>query len=245
MTTDMKKASSEVLANADAVAMRMAELLIDAIETCPEQKARIALSGGSTPKRLFEILAQPDMAKKIDWSRVEIFYGDERHVPVTHDDSNHKMAQSLLLSKVSLPASQIHPMPTSSSAKEDAATYQSILQKSYGSDTLEPGRPLFDVVMLGLGTDGHTASLFPGEEVLDNDRDWVSISAPKTAPHDRLTLTYKAIQSSRLVVFLITGENKVPMLKRLKQADDTIPSGRIKSDGKILILSDRAAAGEG
>ena len=244
MTTDMRHAAVEVLKDSEAVAMEMAKLLIATVKEKREGKVRIALSGGSTPKQLFAILARPEMAQQVDWSRVEIFYGDERHVPEGHADSNHASARTLLLSKVSIPADQVHPMPTDTTAKGDAARYQSVLEKAYGSTTLEAGRPLFDIVMLGLGTDGHTASLFPGEPVLEEKKAWVSIAAPSTAPHERLTLTYPAIASSALVVFLVTGENKVPMLARLRQGDGSIPSGRIVSEGKILILADRAAAGE-
>lgn len=244
MTTDMRHAIVDVLEDADAVAMKMAELFIRTVKEKPEGKVRIALSGGSTPKKLFTILARPEIAQQVDWSRVELFYGDERYVPEGHADSNHASARELLLSKVSIPAGQVHPMPTETNAVEDAARYQATLQKSYGADVLEKGRPLFDIVMLGLGTDGHTASLFPGEAILEEKKAWVGVSAPKTAPHERLTLTYPAIASSALVVFLVTGENKVPMLARLRQGDGSIPSGRIVSEGKILILADRAAAGE-
>ncbi len=244
MTTDMRHAIVDVLETADAVAMKMAELFIRTVKEKAEGKVRIALSGGSTPKKLFTILARPDMAGQVDWSRVELFYGDERYVAEGHADSNHASARELLLSRVSIPAGQVHPMPTATTAAEDAARYQATLQKSYGATELEPGRPLFDLVMLGLGTDGHTASLFPGEPVLDEKKAWVGVADPSTAPHERLTLTYPAIASSALVVFLVTGENKVPMLARLRQGDGSIPSGRIVSEGKILILADRAAAGE-
>ncbi|MXV44003.1 6-phosphogluconolactonase [Saccharibacter sp. 17.LH.SD] len=244
MTTDMRHAQFETLPDGDAVAARMAELFIDAIQKRPGERIRIALSGGSTPKKLFSILAKPEIAKKVDWKRVEIFYGDERHVPVGNADNNHTTATTLLLSKVPVPDSQIHAMPTSGEVQEDAAQYQRIMEASYGNKTLEKGRPFFDLVMLGLGTDGHTASLFPGEPVLDEKSAWVSVSSPKTAPHARLTLTYPAIASSREIVFLVTGENKVPMLRRLREGDSSIPSGRIVSEGKILVLADRAATGE-
>lgn len=247
MTTDIRHAECEILPDNDAVALRMAEILIKAIDSklaSGAPMARIALSGGSTPKRLFEILARPEMAKRVDWKRVELFYGDERHVPAGHADSNHTMATGALLSHIDIPPSQVHPVPTSGTAEEDARRYQEELQKAYGSDHLEKNRPLFDVVMLGLGPDGHTASLFPGQPVLKEKNLWVSTSAPTTAPHERVTLTYPAIASSDLVVFLITGKGKVPMLKRLREGDPEIPASHITSDGRILILADRAAAGE-
>lgn len=248
MTTDIRHAEVEILPDNDAVAMKMAEILIEAIDkklASGAPLARIALSGGSTPKRLFEILARPEVARRIDWKRVDLFYGDERHVPDGHPDSNHTMALDTLLSHVPLPIAQVHPVPTSGTPAEDAALYQQELQKAYGSDTLEKGRPLFDVVMLGLGPDGHTASLFPEQPVLSEKNLWVSTAAPTHVPHERVTLTYPAIASSDLVVFLITGAGKVPMLKRLREGDPSIPASHITSDGRILILADRAAVGEG
>lgn len=243
MTIDMRHAEFDVLSDVDAVAMRMAELFIQTVQSRPGKRIRIALSGGSTPKRLFAILAQPEMVAKIDWKRVELFYGDERHVPVGHADSNHTVAQELLLSKVPLPASHIHAMPTDGQATSDAQKYQRLMEASYGSSELKKGEPFFDLVMLGLGTDGHTASLFPGEAVLEERKAWVSVATPKTAPYERLTLTYPAIASSRQIVFLVTGANKVPMYERLHKGDSSIPSGRIVSEGKILVLADREAAG--
>ncbi|MDF7674297.1 6-phosphogluconolactonase [Acetobacteraceae bacterium ESL0697] len=240
----MQHASSHVFDNAGMVAVIMADWFIRVVRDCKEPKVRIALSGGSTPRQLFEILAQPSAAKEIDWSRVEIFYGDERHVPYDNPDSNHKMAMETLLSKVPLPPAQIHPIPVSGKVEDDAASYQETLQKAYGSDVLLPGKPLFELVMLGLGADGHTASLFPGQDVLNDQKDWVGVARPDTVPHERITLTYPAIASSRLIVFLVTGDSKVWMLRRLMAGDETIPSGRITSEGDIVILADRDAAGE-
>ncbi|QDH15545.1 6-phosphogluconolactonase [Oecophyllibacter saccharovorans] len=247
MTTDIRHAEVEILPDNDAVAEKMAEILIEAIRrklASGAPVARIALSGGSTPKRLFEILARPDMAGRIDWKRVELFYGDERHVPAGHADSNHTMALQTLLSHVPIPPGQVHPVPTAGTPAQDAALYQQALQKAYGSDVLQKGRPLFDVVMLGLGPDGHTASLFPDQPVLGEKNLWVSTAAPTHVPHERVTLTYPALASSDLVVFLITGKGKVPMLKRLREGDPSIPAAHVTSDGRILILADRAAAGE-
>ncbi|MBS1061895.1 6-phosphogluconolactonase [Gluconobacter wancherniae] len=244
MTTDMRHAVVETLPDSEAVALRMADLLIRGVEAKTDGPFRVALSGGSTPKRLFEILAKPSVAKLLPWDRIEIFYGDERHVPETHADSNHAVSNAVLISQVPIPAANVHPMPTSATVAEDAISYQRTLQQAYGATILEPGRPLFDLVMLGLGTDGHTASLFPGEPVLSEKDAWVSTAAPKTAPHERVTLTYPAIHSSALVVFLVTGASKVEMLRRLREGDPSIPSGSVTSEGRIIILADRAATGD-
>lgn len=243
MTADMRHAALEIMQDADAVALRMAELFIESVNAHPNRHVRIALSGGSTPKRLFAILAEPEMSKKVDWSRVELFFGDERHLPEGHPDRNQTTAENLLISKVPVPKEQVHIMHSGhgGGAVRDAAAYQEHLQSIYGKETLEVGKPLFDLIMLGMGADGHTASLFPETAVLDEKTAWVSTSVPKIAPYARLTLTYPAIASSALIVFLITGKDKAPMLKRLREADATIPSGRITSEGKILILADQAA----
>lgn len=245
MITDIRSATLETLPDSEAVALRMADLLVEGILAKADGPFRVALSGGSTPKRLFEILATPSRAKLIPWERVEIFYGDERHVPEGHADSNHTVSQSVLLSRVSIPARNVHAIPTAATVEEDAEAYEKTLQTAYGATELDPKRPLFDLVMLGLGTDGHTASLFPGQPVLKEQTAWVGVAAPSTAPYERITLTYPAIQSSALVVFLVTGASKVEMLERLVEGDSSLPSARVTSEGRIIILADRAAVGEG
>lgn len=243
MTTDMRHADFDIMPDADSVARKMAGIFVGTVDAHPDRPVRIALSGGSTPKRLFEILASADMKDRVDWSRVELFYGDERHLPAGHKDRNHTMAEAVLLSKLPVAADQVHAVPASGTVMEDARAYEQVLQKAYGSTRLEKDRPLFDLVMLGMGGDGHTASLFPGQPVLEETQKWVSVAQPRTAPYERITLTYPAIASSALVVFLITGESKTEMLGRLRAGDKTIPAGRITSEGKILVLADQAAAG--
>ncbi|MBF0890203.1 6-phosphogluconolactonase [Gluconobacter sp. LMG 1744] len=244
MTTDIRTATLETLPDSEAVALRMADLFIEGVLAKTDGLFRVALSGGSTPKRLFEILATPSRAKLVPWERVEIFYGDERHVPEGHADSNHTVGQSVLLSHVPVPAQNVHAIPTGDTVEADAQAYEKTLRTSYGATELDPKRPLFDLVMLGLGTDGHTASLFPGQPVLKERKAWVGTAAPSTAPYERITLTYPAIQSSALVVFLVTGASKVEMLERLVEGDSSIPSARVTSEGRIVILADRAAVGE-
>ncbi|QDH17309.1 6-phosphogluconolactonase [Swingsia samuiensis] len=243
MTTDIRNAQFETLSDSEAVARRMADLLIEGIRSKKDGNFRVALSGGSTPKRLFELLAAPETAKQIPWERLEIFYGDERHVPDGHPDSNFAVSDETLLRKVNIPAGNIYKIPTDKTVQEDAKIYQDTLQKVYGSQSFNKNKPLFDIVMLGLGTDGHTASLFPGQSVLKEKDAWVGTCAPQTAPYERITLTYPALESSELVVFLVTGASKVEMLKRLREGDLSLPSANVTSNGRILILADRAAAG--
>ncbi|WP_084367362.1 6-phosphogluconolactonase [Neokomagataea thailandica] len=193
MTTDIRNASLETLVDSEAVALRMAELLIEGVQAKTDGLFRVALSGGSTPKRLFELLASEPYRSRVAWDRLQIFYGDERHVEVGHKDANQTVAQAVLLRHVPVPAENVFPIPTGATVSADAAVYEKSLKAVYGADTLEKGRPLFDLVMLGLGTDGHTASLFPGQPVLHETKAWVGVAAPEIAPYERITLTYPAI----------------------------------------------------
>src|SRR5262249_28498438 len=128
----------------------------------------VCCSGGSTPRRLYELLAQPPVAKAFPWSRVHWFWGDERFVPHDRPDSNYGMVRALLLSKVPIPAGHIHPVPVDGlTPQQGADAYEKILRDYCGAEALDAGRPLFDVTLLGVGDDGHTASLLPGDPALE------------------------------------------------------------------------------
>jgi 6-phosphogluconolactonase len=202
---------------------------------------RIALSGGTTPKAMFDVLAQPEY-KHLDWARVQLFWGDERFVPPDHPDSNYGAARARLLSKIKIPDGNVHPIPTDGAPAEAAARYQHILQTAYGAETLEPGRPLFDIVFLGLGEDGHTASLLPGQAVLQETTKWVSEVA-EGRPETRITLTYPALESAALVAFLVTGAAKKDILARARAGDPSLPAGRLHPLGEVIWFADRAAGG--
>src|SRR5579875_3761499 len=126
----------------------------------------LCLSGGSTPKALYQRLAEPPYRDAFPWARTHLFWGDERFVPHDHELSNYRMVKEALLDHAPIPAENIHPIPTDGEVKAAAAAYQRTLQSFYGSDGLDPAKALFDVNLLGLGPDGHTASLFPGTETL-------------------------------------------------------------------------------
>nr|WP_321984747.1 6-phosphogluconolactonase [uncultured Lichenicoccus sp.] len=244
--TDVAEGQEWILPDAPAVARRVAEFLFEqarAKEAVGEAPYVIALSGGSTPKRLYEILAAAPFASGFPWSRVELFFGDERFVPADDADSNYNMVNRALLSHVPVPSERVHRMPTEGDPAEAARTYQRDLQAVYGSETLKPGRPLFDVVLLGLGENGHTASLFPGTAVLEERNAWVSSCTPHDAPHRRLTLTYPAIHSSAYVLFLVTGAGKAEVLGKVRDRDPAQPSSQITSEGELVWVLDEAAAG--
>jgi 6-phosphogluconolactonase len=199
--------------------------------------ARIALSGGSTPKAMFDALA----TMNLDWSQTHLFWGDERFVPPQHPDSNYGMTNSRLLSKILIPAANVHPIPTDGTPADAADRYQLLLRSIYGSTRLGPARPLFDITVLGLGEDGHTASLLPGESVLDERTRWVS-AVSHGRPETRITLTYPALESSAIVAFLVAGAAKRDVMARARAGDAALPAGRLKPQGELIWFTDDAAS---
>ena len=208
-----------------------------------EGRFSIALSGGSTPKRLYQLLAEPKRVTRFAWDRVHWFWGDERFVPPDHADSNERMVRDALLSHVPVPAENIHPVPTVGLTPAEAATaYARTLKAYYGAEDLSAEKPLFDVVLLGLGDDGHTASLFPGAAALAETTAWTA-AVIGAKPEPRITLTYPALAASRDVVFLVAGTAKTAMVKAIFAGED-YPAGRVTTQGRMTWMLDKAAAGE-
>lgn len=224
----------EALADADALARRAADLMLAAAHATDGPFA-VALSGGSTPKRLYALLA----TLPFPWARTHWFWGDERFVPPDDPASNYRMTREAMLSHVAVPAGHVHPVPTVGLTPEAAAVqYEATLKAFRGDD-----RPLFDIVLLGLGTDGHTASLFPGKPMLDERRRWVGATDdPQGAP--RITLTYPALESSRETIFLVAGADKKDRLREVLDGDRRLPAARLQPHGTLRILADRAATGD-
>ncbi len=235
--------STEILADGETLARRAAQFLVEAANEAPDRPFAVALSGGSTPRRLYQIVAE-EHRDSFPWARTHLFFGDERFVPADSPDSNYRMAVEAMLNRVPVPPANIHRMPTDGDPRDAAKRYEALLKSYYRSESLDSTRPLFDVVLLGLGDNGHTASLFPGTEVLENALDWVAPCVPLDAPNTRLTLTYPAIACSRHVVFLVAGAGKKEALARVRAGDITQPASRITSIGRVTWLLDRAAAGE-
>jgi 6-phosphogluconolactonase len=226
--------------DAETLAHRAAEWLCErALATCRD--LAMCLSGGSTPRRLYEVLAQPPIAARMPWSRIHWFFGDERFVPLDHPDSNFRMAREALLSRAPIPQANIHPVPTDRSSPQDAAlAYEKVLKSFYGADSIDTGKPLFEVTLLGLGEDGHTASLFPGDPALQERRHWVvAVTGARDQP--RVTLTYPALDSSAEAAFLVTGASKRDILGRVRRGDGTLPAARIQPAGHLHWFVDRAA----
>ncbi len=203
---------------------------------------RIALCGGATPQPLYRLLGSGRWKARINWSRFEVFWGDERCVPHDAADSNYGEAHRLWLSQVPIPPAQIHPMPTQGAPEACAQSYEALLQKHYGSPQLSPHKPLFDVVLLGVGDNGHTASLMPGSAVLHERARWVAAVRPGM-PQLRLTLTYPVLASARAVSFVATGASKQRIVQKVREGDPGLPAAAVRSEGELFWFLDRPCAG--
>jgi 6-phosphogluconolactonase len=225
----------EVLADADAVAKKAAELIAAEARDAVAARGRfvMAVSGGHTPWVMLRALADQD----VPWKNVHIFQVDERVAPEGDADRNLTHLRASLLEHAPLPAGQIYAMPVEMTDLQSAAAkYAAELERIAGA------QPVLDLIHLGLGPDGHTASLVPGDPVLEvKDRD-VAVTGVYQG-RNRLTLTYPVINRARLILWLVTGSEKVPMYKRLLTADQSIPAGRVLQKNAVL-LADRAAAGK-
>jgi 6-phosphogluconolactonase len=233
------KTHIEAAPDAEAVAHKAAAWIVGlAAET--GGRFAVCLSGGSTPRRLYQLLAGPPYADRMPWHRVHCFWGDERFVPWDHPDSNYRMARTALLSRAPIPAENIHGIETTGTPADAARDYERVLKSFCGTETPDPERPLFDVLLLGLGPDGHTASLFPGSGVLDERARWVA-EVVGARPEARITLTYPALDSSRQVAFLVVGADKRAMLNRALAGDPALPAARLNPVGDLTWFVDAAA----
>jgi 6-phosphogluconolactonase len=205
-----------------------------------ESRCSLVLSGGNTPRRTYQELST--RADELDWSRVHIYWGDERCVPHAHPDSNYRMAYETLLSKVPLPGSNIHPMACDPTPEEGARAYEDSLRRLFPDADV----PRFDLVLLGLGGDGHTASLFPGTRALDEEQHWVVANRVEKLDTWRLTLTLPVLNAARAVMFLAEGSEKSAILKEILEGSGaSYPAQRIQPmDGSVHWFIDRAAGAE-
>lgn len=223
-----------ILDDAGAVAREAARFLVEEAGRAIAARGRfsLALSGGSTPWRMLEGLEPGDLP----WEQVDIFQVDERVVPAGSDERNLTHLEASLVARVPVPGSQVHAMPVEAEDLERAARdYATRLAARTG----EPAT--LDVVHLGMGADGHTASLVPGDAVLDVDHADVAVTATPYQGSRRMTLTYPVLNRARAILWLLTGSGKAQMLRRLRDGDTSIPAGRV-SQARAVVFADRAAA---
>jgi 6-phosphogluconolactonase len=232
-----------VFEDPEALSRGAAEFFIRLAQEAVAARGRfsVALAGGGTPRRTYEHLTLPPFRDRVDWARIHVFWGDERCVDRSDPRSNARMAQEALLAHVPIPAEQVHPMDCHPSPEEGARRYEALLRAWFG------GEPRFDLILLGLGEDGHTASLFPGDPALTETKR--GVAAVYVAPHDlhRLTLTAPLINQARVVAFLVAGAAKAAVVRAVLQGPQDplrLPAQLIDPEpGELHWLLDKAAAG--
>jgi 6-phosphogluconolactonase len=254
--------SSDSTALMEAAALRIATACDEAIAA--RGRFTFALSGGSTPRGLYELLASEAFATRarhmhhlkhashgshvsIDWSRVEFFWGDERCVPPDHPDSNYRMARESLLERIAADPARVHRMRGEELPERGAAAYEALLHDCFA---VAPGGPppVFDLILLGMGADGHTASLFPGTAALGERTRWVVDNRAEPSGMERLTLTFPVLNAASNVLFLVSGADKAARVKQVLERTpgaDALPASRIQPvRGQLEWMLDRAAASQ-
>ncbi|MBI5957627.1 MAG: 6-phosphogluconolactonase [Chloroflexi bacterium] len=230
-----------------ALTRRAAEMITAlAAEIVPVQgRFSMGLSGGSTPRALFTLLASDDYAQRIPWSGVHVFWGDERCVPPDHTESNYRMAREALLDHVPIPAENIHRVRAELSPAEAAQDYEQTLRSFFAAES-DQTPPRFDLLLLGMGDDGHTASLFPHTAALHEHTRWVIENRVEKLNTWRITLTVSAINAAAQVLFLVIGSSKATVLRDVLHGPyqpGHYPSQRIGPiNGRLIWLLDAAAA---
>ena len=227
----------------EALSLAAARLIAEEARRAAEARDRfdLLLSGGETPGRTYQLLGEEPIRSTVPWQAVQVFWGDERYCPHDHPLSNFGMVRRLLLERVPLAEAQIHPVPYDKNPHESARKYQRLLQGYFHGSS-----PRFDLVLLGLGEDGHTASLFPGTAVLKEQSRWVCEVYVAEQDIYRITVTAPLVNQARTVAFLVSGSAKAAILHQVLHGmydPQQIPAQLIfPSEGRLLWLADRDAA---
>lgn len=231
-----------------AAAEELVSLILDSVSE--RGRFAIALSGGSTPRILYTLLADT-YSDQIPWDSVHIFWGDERYVPKNHKDSNYGMADRALVSKVPIPSQNVHRIQTKAETPDKAASsYERVLREFFHSAQADESIPTFDLTLLGVGNDGHTASLFPGDPVLEERDRWVAAvdASPEAHPRERITLTLPVINRSRNVFFIASGSKKRKVVKSIieNKADaiELYPAAMVRPIEKTVWFVDAEVVNE-
>jgi len=237
------KSDIRIFKDLEVLSRHAADLFVDQAKSAVNARGRflVTLNGGGTPTRLFQLLGN-DYKEKVDWSKTHIFWGDERCVPYDDPGSSYGQARNAFLSHVDIPASNIHPVNTSLNPPEAAIDYANILH-GFAASSLE--FPRFDLVLLGMGEDGHTASLFPGSKVQVNEPVVAVTANYQDRPANRVSLTQLVFNQAHAVVFMATGEKKAVTLAEVlsdRYKPELYPAQRIDlKDGQLIWLVDEAA----
>ncbi len=242
-------ANIQIAPNANALCLAAAEAVAASVEAAVREKGSctVVLSGGSTPKSLYALLADDaSWRARMPWEKISVFWGDERHVPPEHPESNYRMAYEAMLSKVPLPTANIHRIKSEyANAEQAAQEYEHTLQAFF---QLAPDQyPRFDLVLLGLGPEAHTASLFPGTQALHEQQRLVVASWVGKFDTERITMTAPALSNAARIIFLVSGEEKALPLKAVLEGryePEQLPAQLIQPrHGQLLWLVDEAAGG--
>ncbi len=234
----------QILEDTKALAQAAADHFVAASEEAIENRGRfmVALSGGSTPQEAYSRLSNPVLATKVSWRNVHLFWGDERCVPANHPDSNYRMARKTMIQKVPIPQANVHRIQGELDPDRAAEKYADELRSVFGSEE----RPRFDWIFLGLGTDGHTASLFPGSLALRETEHWVLAVFVEALQAWRVTLTLPVLNSARQLSFLVSGKSKAERLHEVLEGEpqpEPLPARLIQPlNGQVTWLVDQAAA---
>lgn len=238
-----------IFASTQELIRAAATLFVQVGQQAITERARflVALSGGSTPKELYRVLTSEQLAAQLDWSKVHFLFGDERAVPPTHHDSNFALAKSLLFTPLNIPPAHIYRMRGEDPPETAAFHYEDQLRR-LTPPTSGPW-PALDLVLLGMGEDGHTASLFPGTPALLEQTRWVVPGISPQGTRSRITLTLGVINHASVVLFLVTGLNKATIVRRVVEARTDVPpaypAARIRPEtGRLLWYLDRSAASD-
>lgn len=239
-------------ADAGQLAEAAAEHFVACAQAAVDARGRfsVALAGGSTPRAMYARLAQEDWVERVDWMVTHVFWGDERAVPQEDADSNYRMAKEVLLDHVPIPEQNVHRISGELAPAAAATQYEAALRRYFSSYTLADGpvTAKFDLVLLGMGEDGHTASLFPGSEIIREARHWVAAYYVEKLEAWRISLTPAAINAARQVTFIVQGREKAQRLQQVLYGPyqpDKLPAQIVRPAGRLLWMVDEAAAGLG
>ena len=235
-----------VVRERDALFCAAAQKFVEIVMRCQEGErvCSVALAGGSTPRRMYQLLTHPLYESQIAWGRIRIFFGDERQVPPDHQESNFRMAQEAILSQVPIPPEQVFRIEGELDPEEAAGRYEAVLRQQFG--VMHGGLPQFDLILLGMGADGHTASLFPGTSAVRESQKLVAAPWVEKLQTHRVTVTPPVLNAAKHVMFLVSGNDKALALQAVlegKDNPDQYPAQVVQpTEGQVFWLVDADAA---